>query len=110
MSKSYSELKEEVRQEAINWRLEDGSKGERLMKGYFDSNGFIIYMHSEFPKVFNNGDIYFTRDWLENTVKWVTETYSNKDTICATLNSMLPEIEECEIYQFWMETERRIKE
>lgn len=73
------------------------------MEGHFDSEKFIEYMHSEFPTVFKNGDIYFTREWLENTVKWVTETYSNKDTICATLNSILPEIEEEEIFQFWIE-------
>ena len=66
-------------------------------------NEFIKYMHNEFPSVFK-GMAYFQREWLENTVQWVTETYENDyEKQMAALESMLPEIEEEEIIKFWKE-------
>lgn len=67
----------------------------------FNTEKFIEFICDEFPVVFT-GNYGWCREWLENLVKWVTETYDGKkDTIIATLDSILPEVTEEEIEKFW---------
>ena len=67
----------------------------------FDSKGFSEYMYDNFPSVFEQP---FAREWLENTLQWVTETFENDpEKVIINLNSMLPyevEIEEIENFMF----------
>lgn len=57
-------------------------------------------MYEEFPTIFK-GDRGYEREWLENLIQWVAETYEcKKETIIATLVSILPKIEEDELEQF----------
>lgn len=67
----------------------------------FNEEKFVEYMVITFPSVFG-GNNHYEREWLENMLQWVIETYEgNKDTIIAVIDSMLPEVTEEEISQFW---------
>lgn len=67
----------------------------------FNEEKFATYMIEEFPPVFD-GFRFYERQWLENTLQWITETYEGKKgTIIAAICSILPEVEEEEVLKFW---------
>lgn len=67
----------------------------------FNEEKFVKYMMKTFPSVFD-GNGFYEREWLENMLQWITETYeSNKDTIITVICAMLPEVTEEEISNFW---------
>ena len=64
---------------------------------WFDVEGFMEYMRTEFPKPMKN---HFTYDLLRNTVEYLMEQFDDNTHLASTLNEIIPEITEEEILKF----------
>lgn len=74
---------------------------------YFDQEGFADHVKELSPGVFSGEHGSFTREWLENTVKYGYETYFHGvhgyDRFEAFLISVIPEIQSSDVRPFYRE-------
>ena len=73
----------------------------------FDQKGFVDQIKGQFPEVFSGEHGTFTREWLEETVKYGYETFFygtfGYDRLEAFLVSVIPEIQPSDILPFYRE-------
>jgi len=64
---------------------------------WFDDNGFMEYMRTEFPEPMKN---HFTYNLLKNTINYLIEQFDDNTYLASTISEIVPEITEQEILMF----------
>ncbi len=64
---------------------------------WFDIDGFVEYMRTEFPMPMKN---HFTYNLLYNTIEYLMEQFDDNTHLAHTISEIVPEITEDEILKF----------